>query len=500
MADTNIGSGADAVIVRRGFISAYAGSDEYILSPAYIDANAQIEIMDSKGPEGLDVNTISLIGGLTITGATVTNNTALLVLSNGAQVKIQGADSFIYMVGGDPLHELPGVSQSYTQFVQQTLNIAEELSETPIVSDEEIVIEDVPSDVTAPVVISQNIVDNAVDVTVNTPIELTFDDQISIETLTGIKLLDSTGAEVAITAAAAGDKLIITPEAALAHSASYDVVIEAGALVDDADNPFAGIALDALDFTTVAAVIVDDIDPAVVSQSIQDNATDVAVDAPIELTFDDQISIETPAGIKLLDSTGAEVAITAAAAGDKLIITPEAALAHSASYDVVIEAGALVDDADNPFAGIALDALDFTTIAAQSEINEVSLESLGGTVDNLKVLDADADAVSIDKYTDSSATASGTIISNFNPAEDFLVLDTTVIPEQVATGNAEHPFILSSEYAISYNGTDLTLISNVEGQASKIVLQGMSAYITGPVYDYISLEAAVGNHDFISFI
>lgn len=112
--DINILSQTDAGIVGAG-----AGNDVYILEPSQIAANQKITISD-----GLGANTLRLVGGLEITSSVVAGNTAVLTLSNGAVITILNASTFGYQTGGNVLTGTGGLSQTYAEFVTQSLGVA----------------------------------------------------------------------------------------------------------------------------------------------------------------------------------------------------------------------------------------------------------------------------------------------------------------------------------------------------------------------------------------
>ena len=112
--------------------------------------------------------------------------------------------------------------------------------------------------------------------------------------------------------------------------------------------------------------------PTLSSANPADDATGVAASADIVLNFDEPVKAGT-GDITVTDGAGDVRVITMGAAdpdgtvtfnGSQATINLTNDLANSASYDVVVAAGAIEDLAGNDFSGIALDALDFTTAAA----------------------------------------------------------------------------------------------------------------------------------------
>ncbi|MBY0284297.1 MAG: Ig-like domain-containing protein [Sphingomonas sp.] len=105
--------------------------------------------------------------------------------------------------------------------------------------------------------------------------------------------------------------------------------------------------------------------PVLVSSTPADNSTNVAVASNIVLTFDQDvfqgtgnIIIRPPSGADLtIPINDPQVTIT----GNVVTINPTIDLRPGAAHDVIIGSGVLFNSTGVPFAGIVLDALDFTT-------------------------------------------------------------------------------------------------------------------------------------------
>lgn len=112
--DINILSSADAAIVGAG-----AGDDLYIISPGNLPSSAQaITVSDNDGN-----NKLQLIGGLTIASSKVAATALQLVLSNGATINVNGANTFTFEMGGNPLLGTPGVVKTFAEFVTESLGL-----------------------------------------------------------------------------------------------------------------------------------------------------------------------------------------------------------------------------------------------------------------------------------------------------------------------------------------------------------------------------------------
>lgn len=105
--------------------------------------------------------------------------------------------------------------------------------------------------------------------------------------------------------------------------------------------------------------------PVLTSSTPTDNATGVAIGANIVLTFDQNVQAGT-GNIILRPATGSDIAIAVANAqvtfsGSTVTINPTADLRPGVAYDVIIASGVITNSGGTAFAGIALDALDFTS-------------------------------------------------------------------------------------------------------------------------------------------
>lgn len=122
-----------------------------------------------------------------------------------------------------------------------------------------------------------------------------------------------------------------------------------------------------LDDQGLGTITNDDAQPApvLVSSSPLDNATNVAIGANIVLTFDQNVQAGT-GNIILRPATGADITIPVANAqvtfsGTTVTINPTADLRTGVAYDVIIASGVITNVGGAAFAGVALDALDFTS-------------------------------------------------------------------------------------------------------------------------------------------
>ena len=123
--------------------------------------------------------------------------------------------------------------------------------------------------------------------------------------------------------------------------------------------------------------------PTLSSATPGDNATGVAAAADIVLTFSE--AVKAGSGNITITDGGSDVRVIPISdpqvtiGGSTVTINPTADLHAGTPYDVIVPSGAITDPAGNAFAGIAQDALDFTTAGAAVTpwINELHYDNSG---------------------------------------------------------------------------------------------------------------------------
>ncbi|MCK5923923.1 MAG: hypothetical protein KAG66_23515, partial [Methylococcales bacterium] len=111
--DSNILQGTDEVVEGAG-----AGDDTYIIGGG-IGATQTISISDAEG-----TNILWLPTNLTVASSIFAADAAQLTLSNSAVININGASTFTYRLGGDPLSGTGGVTHDYATFVTTDMGAA----------------------------------------------------------------------------------------------------------------------------------------------------------------------------------------------------------------------------------------------------------------------------------------------------------------------------------------------------------------------------------------
>ena len=151
-----------------------------------------------------------------------------------------------------------------------------------------------------------------------------------------------------------------TPAVTFNFSKNYYVIIEPGAFLDVNASPNAFgpevFTQTAWRFSTLAN---DGLAPVVTARSPVDDATNVAYNSTLQITFDENISAGSGKTIRLYESPSTLVqsfdASTGIITGGKTItFTPSSSLGNGKSYYVLVDAGAFTDMFGNPSAAITV--------------------------------------------------------------------------------------------------------------------------------------------------
>jgi gliding motility-associated-like protein len=232
-------------------------------------------------------------------------------------------------------------------------------------------------DITDPLFSSSLPLDDATLVATADNITITFNEDIAFGT-GNIQVIDVTDGSNSFTidaaspgaqASVSGAVLTINPSTDLDEGTNYAVQIAPTAIDDLAGNSFAGI----IDNTTLDFTTIDATNPTLISSSPADDATDIALDSNIVLTFNENIAFGT-GNIQVIDvsdgsnsftidaaSPGAQASIS----GAVLTINPSGNFDPNANYAVQIAPTAIDDLAGNSYDGITDNTtLDFTTVVS----------------------------------------------------------------------------------------------------------------------------------------
>jgi methionine-rich copper-binding protein CopC len=269
------------------------------------------------------------------------------------------------------------------------------------------------SDTTPPTIATRNPADDASGVLTYANLSATFDEviqkgtgNITLKKTAGNLTVETFDVATSPRITVSGATLTIDPTGYLASTTDYYVEIDATAVKDTVNNFFAGIA-DATtwNFTTGVA---DTTAPTIATLSPADDATDVAVEANLVATFDENIQKGT--GFitlkKTADNSEVETFDVATSpritvSGATLTIDPTANLAVVTGYYVQIAPAAIQDLSGNSFAGIA-DSTTWNFTAASSFTIPVLNPSFQSNVVADGAIDLFADNWTLGVFTPSS--------------------------------------------------------------------------------------------------
>jgi len=213
-----------------------------------------------------------------------------------------------------------------------------------------IVLFDVAVDI-APVnlsVVSTTPANNAIDVTINAPVSVTFDNDITANNLTGITISPS----VSGVSASVNGAVLTIAHGNFANNTSYTVTVPAGAI-----NGYNQAIT--WSFKTVA----EPLPLAVVSTTPANGATNVNIDAEVLVTFNKEITANNLSGVTING-----IAASATVVEDKLIIS-HSNFANNASYTVVVYPNTISGYAETLFWSFTTAAGTGVPVVNGNEIN-----------------------------------------------------------------------------------------------------------------------------------
>jgi len=219
------------------------------------------------------------------------------------------------------------------------------------------------TDNTQPTIISVNPVSNSVSVAVNSIVTATFSEAMNSATITSATFgLKQGNTSVTGTVTYSGNVATFTPSTSLANGIPYTATVTTG-VKDEAGNAL-GVNY-TWSFTTAA--LVDVTPPKVLSVTPVSNATSVAVNSKVTVTFDEAMNSSTITsatfGLKQGTTT---ISGTVTYSGNVVTFTPSAAMTGGAVYTATVTTG-VKDEAGNALA--ASYTWSFTTIAVAAGLS-----------------------------------------------------------------------------------------------------------------------------------
>ena len=277
-----------------------------------------------------------------------------------------------------------------------------------------------------PTLTSSSPADNAVDVPIDANILLTCSEDVVITDIDAVSLRRIVGnAVVPTTKSVVGNVITINPDSDLDPNTGYYVRTSFGAVEDLAGNP--GVFINSfatLNFTTAA--LSDNTPPTISSRNPADNATNVAVNSNVTITFSENVAIDNAGQIQLrLLSNDDQVPSSKTVNGSTLTINPNSNLVDGTDYYLFIGGGGIEDLAGNSFAGISGNtAYNFTTSAPLDNTPPTLLNaSLFTPADD--AIDVPVDIALVAEFSEPiqlinpSTTNAGTLQNRSNTAETF---------------------------------------------------------------------------------
>lgn len=181
-----------------------------------------------------------------------------------------------------------------------------------------------------PVLLSTNILDSGSGIAVNPRVVLNFSGTLSNPCWANVSLSNGGGdVEIATTLSSNRQSVIATPTSNLDTDTLYDVMMNG--VCDYAGNL---LSAKALSFTTSSSSTPDTTAPSLSSVSPSGNATNIAVDSNIVLTFSENIGNDNV--IRLFDASGQVVSGVTSVSGNTLTFNPDGDLANDNRHRIEI--------------------------------------------------------------------------------------------------------------------------------------------------------------------
>ena len=217
-------------------------------------------------------------------------------------------------------------------------------------------------DIISPTLVSFSPSLNAVDVSANTDLVFTFDENVSVIGNGNVTIYDASSNLVIqeidmINVSISGEIMTVELLNDLSYNNEYYVNIDTNALADDANNFFTGLDSSSntgMRFTTE----IDTFGPVIESVIPSLNQTDVAINNNLIFTFNENIT-DGSGNITIYDASDNTIAEVIDISSNlvtisetELIIDPSFDLSYSTTYYVNIDAGTVQDDLGNVFTGL----------------------------------------------------------------------------------------------------------------------------------------------------
>ena len=315
------------------------------------------------------------------------------------------------------------------------------------------------SDYIGPVITSVSPLLNAVDISINSPLEFTFDEDISGGAGT-INILDASlnstiqtitlpNANVDIS----GNRAIVNLSTDLPYLTSLYVNISSGTFQDIFGNDFTGLNSSAIDTGMRFTTEVDLIPPTLVSVSPLLNATDISINSNLVFTFSENM-VDASGNIYLYDSSTNELLNTfdvtsdnISISGSQVTLNPSTDLSFNRSLYVSIDSGAFEDEGGNIYTG--LDSSGSETGMRFTTERDVTIPTITSISPGLNATNVQISTNLTFTFSETIVDGSGSILV-YRSSDDTLIRSFNVSSSEVTISGNE-VVIVNPSVDLSYN-------------------------------------------------
>ncbi|NOQ23807.1 MAG: hypothetical protein GQ564_00455 [Bacteroidales bacterium] len=330
-------------------------------------------------------------------------------------------------------------------------------------------------DANNPVISSVNPIDESGNVSISSNLVITFNENVTAVSAKYITIVNETttltheSIEASNTGKVSVSGAVVTIDLGtdFVGETAYHVLIENGAFEDGDSNPFGGISS-----TTYWNFTTEDIaSPTVSGLSPLDEATNVAINSDLVITFNEDVFIGT-GNITITDASGPTVHETiavgsASITNNEVTINPSIDFDGETNYYIEIDATAFKDASDNYYAGISgTTTWNYTTeditspsvvvTTIESSPTNSSPFEITITFNEVMVGFVEGD-ISVSNGTPSNLNTSDNKVftADITPASDDDVI--FIVPVGVASDEAGNGNNISNQITIEYDGTSPTV-------------------------------------------
>jgi Bacterial Ig-like domain len=317
-----------------------------------------------------------------------------------------------------------------------------------------------PSDTIAPTITNRSPGANATGVARNAPVTVTFSEAMngdSINTSTVRLRAVGTSTDILATVTCSGTTATLQASSLLNGSTTYQVTI-AGSVTDEAGNALGSDS--SWNFTTISA---DTTAPTVTNRTPGVNATGVARNAPVTVTFSEAMNAATinTSTVRLRAAGAAtDVLATVSYSGTTATLQASTLLNSSTTYQVTV-AGSVTDAAGNALGTAS--TWNFTTVAVDTTAPTITNRTPGVNATNT-ALNGNVSITFSEAMNAATINASTVRLRAVGASTD--VLATVSYSGTTATLQATSPLSASTTYQVTVAGSVTDTAGNALGTAN----------------------------------